>query len=476
MPVLTAAAVAKYAADPSRRLEIPDSKAPCLYLVIQPKPSGSKSWALRFRRNGKPAKLTLGRVDLSDREPSDEPALGGALTLRQARQLANEIDRKRARGVDVVEEHKAGKRRRRAAAEERDASSFRAALRVFFADHKTKHHARPRHWRDDARLLGLLWPPDCDPAKTEPEVMSGSLAERWAERDVREIDGHDVHTVVDEARRHGVPGLPRRNDGTSESRGRKVHAALSSLFAWGLRQRRIAANPCVGVWRPSAPPARDRVLSDAEIALLWRASDRLAPQFGAAVKVLLLTGCRLSEVCGIRRDELGENGATWTIPAEHAKNHRRHVVHLSRLAREVLAAVPRVEGAAGYVLTTNGKTPVSGWSKAKAQLDAAMLKVARARAGAEGRDGGKVALAPWRLHDLRRTCASGMQRLGVRLEVIERALNHISGSFGGVVGVYQRDLLADEQAAAWARWSEHVAGLASGKPLNVVRLREKKGE
>jgi integrase len=472
MPALTAAAVAKYAADPSRRLEIPDSKAPCLYLVIQPKPSGSKSWALRFRRNGKSAKLTLGRVDLSDGEPSDEPALGGALTLRQARQLANEIDRKRARGVDVVEERKAGKRRRRAAAEERDASSFRAALRGFFADHKTKHHARPRHWREDARLLGLLWPPDCDPAKTEPEVMPGSLAERWAERDVREIDGHDVHTVVDEARRHGVPGLPRRNDGTSESRGRKVHTALSSLFAWALRQRRIAANPCVGVWRPPAPPARDRVLDDREIALLWRAGERLAPQFAAAARLLLLTGCRLSEVCGMRAAELSEDGANWTIPAERAKNHRRHVVQLSPLAREVIADVPRVEGGAGHVLTTNGKTPISGWSKAKAQLDAAMLQVAREQAAAAGRDPGKVAIAAWRLHDLRRTCASGMQRLGVPLEVIELCLNHVSGAFAGVTGTYQRAELLDERREALERWSAHVAGL--GKPANVVALKKKK--
>jgi integrase len=473
MPALTAAAVRKLAPQ-ARRREIRDSMAPGLYLVIQPRPSGARSWALRFRRNGKPAKLTLGDVDLGDSETADEPTLGGALTLRQARQLANEIDRKRARGIDVIEEHKASKRRKRAAAEARAANSFGAALREFFADHKTKHHARPRHWREDARLLGLLWSPDCDPAKTEPEVMPRSLAERWAERDVREIDGHDVHTVVDEARRHGVPGLPRRNYGTSESRGRKMHAALSSLFAWALRQRRVATNPCAGVWRPSAPPARDRALSDAEIALLWRASDRLAPQFGAAVKLLLLTGARLSEVCGMRRDELGEDGATWIIPAERAKNHRKHLVHLTPLAREVITAVPRVESAPGYVFTGNGKTPISGWSKAKGQLDAAMLQVAHEEAAAAGREPAKVALAPFRLHDLRRTCASGMQRLGVRLEIIELCLNHTSGSFGGIVAVYQRAELLDERRTASERWSEHVRGLASGEAAKVVTMPERK--
>src|SRR5260221_2249805 len=203
MPVLTAAAIAKYAAQ-SKRREIPDSKAPGLYLVVQPKPSGAKSWAMRFRRAGRPAKLTLGRVDLSDTETADEPTLGGALTLRQARELANQIDRKRARGIDVIDEHKASKRRQRAGAEQRNASGFAAAVREFFADHKTKWHARPRRWRGDARLLGLAYPPGCDPADIEPEVIAGSLAATWARRDVREVDAHDIHTVVDEARRLGV--------------------------------------------------------------------------------------------------------------------------------------------------------------------------------------------------------------------------------------------------------------------------------
>jgi hypothetical protein len=132
---------------------------------------------VRFRRpDGRPAKLTLGRVDLSDGEMADEPALGGALTLRQVRELANQIDRKRARSIDLVEEYKASKRRQRLAAEERNASGFAAAVREFFADHKTKWHSRPRRWRGDARLLGLNYPLGCDPALNEPEVLAGSLA------------------------------------------------------------------------------------------------------------------------------------------------------------------------------------------------------------------------------------------------------------------------------------------------------------
>lgn len=93
----------------------------------------------------------------------------------------------------------------------------------------------------------------------------GAISRQLGDRAVTEIDGHDVHAVVDDARRNGVPGLARHNKGTGEARGRKMHAALSVLFRWLLQQRRVVINPCVGVWHPGAPPARERVLSDAEV-------------------------------------------------------------------------------------------------------------------------------------------------------------------------------------------------------------------
>jgi integrase len=453
MPALTVAAVRKYAAGTVRR-EIRDSLAPGLHLVIQPKPSGHKSWAMRFRRpSGKSGKLVLGRVELFGVETADEPVLGGSLTLRQARQLAHAIDRQRARGIDVVEEYRAQRSRQRAAAEDRAANTFGTVAREFFADHKTKWQTRPRRWREDARLLGLDWPPESDPAQTEPRVIVGSLVAIWAAKPVAEIDGHDIHAAVDEARKHGVPGLARRNGGVSEARGRKMHAALSVLFKWALRHRKVVVNPTQGVWHPGAPPARERVLSDAEIKMFWAATEAVGAPFGSALKLLLLTGCRLNEITGARWDELSEDGSALCLPSGRTKNHRAHVVPLSPLAREVIAAVPRVEGP--FVFTTTGTTPISGWSKAKQELDTAM----------------GAGVPPWRLHDLRRTAASGMQRLGVRAEVIERALNHVSGSYGGVAGIYQRDPLADEVRTALERWAAHVQGVASGTAGAVVTLR-----
>jgi integrase len=449
--VLTAASVERYKSMKTRR-EIRDLRAPGLYLIIQPKPSGAKSWAMRFRRpDGKPAKLTLGPVDLSDNEAADEPTLGGALTLRQARELANQIDRERARGIDVVAQHKANKTRHRIAAAEKAANTFAAAAHEFFIDYKTKHKERPRRWRGDARLLGLEWPADCDPAKVEPKVMPGSLAATWADRPVTDIDGHDVHAVVDDARRRGVPGLKARNKDTSEARGRKLHAALSVLFRYLQRHRRIVSNPCVGVWRPGAPAARDRVLNDAEVKTLWNTADKVLV-YGHLLKFLLLTGCRLNEAVGMRREEMSEDGSVWTIPKTRTKNHLAHTVPLPKLARDIIASVPALEG--GYVFSLSGK-PLSGFSKMKSKLDDSMGNV-----------------KPWRLHDLRRSCASGMQRLGIRVEVVERALNHISGSFRGVAGTYQRDPLTDDVRDALDRWARHIGGLVTGQGDKVVNMRK----
>jgi integrase len=260
-------------------------------------------------------------------------------------------------------------------------------------------------------MLGLRWSRDADPAASAPQVIKGGLADIWGDKPLASLDSHDIHAIVDEARKLGIPGLGKRNNGVSESRGRKMHAALNIFFRWALRQRRLTVNPCSGVWHPGPPPARDRVLSDQEIRAFWLATDEVGQPFASALKLLVLSGCRLGEVAGMRRDELAANGI-WTISGTRTKNHRQHIVPLPPMAQEIIANAPRVEGS--YVFTTTGTSSVSGWSKCKRELDEQM--------GAP----------PWRLHDLRRTCASGMQRLGVRVEVIERALNHISGSYGGV--------------------------------------------
>jgi integrase len=450
MPKLTVAAVTKYAAKTKRR-EIRDDLAPSLYLIVQP--TGTKQWALRFRRpDGKPAKLSLGRVDLGVAETADEPTIGGALSLRQARQLANQIDRERARGIDVVAARKAAQSRQRTAVADAAANSFGTVVIEFFRDHKTKRHERPRRWHGDARLLGLAWPPGCDPAKIEPEVVAGSLVATWVDRAVTAIDGHDVHAVVADARKNGIPGLAKRNRGVSEARGRKVHAALSVFFKWALQRRKVTGNPCVGVWHPGPPPSRTRVLTNEEIKAFWAAADTIGGPYGGLFKILLLTGCRLNETRCMKRSEIDADGV-WTIPPARTKNHREHLVALPPLARAIIAAMAEVDG--DHVFTY-GRDPVNGFSRTKRKLDDII--------------GDSV--PPWTLHDLRRTCATGMAEIGVAPHIIEAVLNHVSGAKAGVAGIYNRAAYAGEKRTALARWAAHVEGLVSDRPAAVVPMRK----
>jgi integrase len=145
------------------------------------------------------------------------------------------------------------------------------------------------------------------------------------------------------------------------------------------------------------------------------------------------------------------------------KNRRAHVVPLAPAAQAIVAAAPRVEGCR-FVFSTTGRTPVSGWSKVKRRLDAAMVVAARAERGPD------ATVPPWRLHDLRRTAVTGMAELGIAPHVIEMAVNHVSGHRGGVAGVYNKSELLPERRAALERWAAHVAGLVEGKQANVADL------
>jgi integrase len=442
---LTDAAIKKYVRL-KRRRRIRDFGAKSLYLIIEP--SGHKSFEMRFRRpDGRPAKIRLGEYDPSGREIEEDPVIGQPLTLAAAHALATKLHRERALGRDVIGDHKAAKHRRRAEAEERAATSFLACACEFFAEHRVKKwQTRPRRWRETARVLGLDYPPGSDPTDptTEPQVIKGSIADTLGDRAVAEIDHHIIHEKVGEAGKRGIPGLKRRNRGFSDARQRALYSALSVLFGWLKKERKIVSNPCADVERPGPPPEGERVLTADEIRWFWEACDGVGEPFGSIFRLLLLLGQRLKEIAGMHRDEMSSDGA-WNIPGTRTKNHRPHVVPLSTAAQ---ALIPNREG---LIFSTTGRTPPSGWSRAKRRLGDAMLALARNERGAN------AVIPRFKLHDARRTAITNMSELGIAPHVIELVVNHTSAHRSGVAGTYNKSELLPERKAALERWARFIA-------------------
>jgi integrase len=428
--VLTAPTVAKMKCAGSLPREVPDAQAPGLHLVLYP--SGKKSWALRFRRpDRRTAKLVLGSVSTAADNKSDpDPVVGGHLTLAAARRLAGALRHQIAIGQDPAANHQHEKRSVALAAE----NTFAAAATDFILQHAKKN---TRRWQVQARLLGLR-----PTATMELELIPKGLAARWRDLPLADIDADTVFRLIEEVRHKGTPGLERRIDDASEARARSMHSALAKMFSWLLEKRRVAHNPLDALKRPSPPKARDRVLSEREIVAFWQAAGRMSKPFEALFKLLLITGSRLNEVAQMEASELSEDGSVWTISGNRTKNHRTHVVPLPPLARDIISGIERLDDCK-YVLTTNQRTPIAGFSKAKRRMDALMKGV-----------------PPWRLHDLRRSCATGMaEHLGIAPHIIELCLNHVSGAKAGVAGTYNRSVQMAERREALEQWAGHVQNL-----------------
>ena len=197
---------------------------------------------------------------------------------------------------------------------------------------------------------------------------------------------------------------------------RAVHAQLSAFYTWALpRLDRLPANPCRDAGRPAKAKARDRVLSDPELAALWKVAEGEALPWGAGLKLLILTGARREEVFSADRSEFDLKAKVWTIPAERAKNGVAHILPLSAPALVVLRGIPEIEGSAKLFPTRTvarqAEAGPSGFSKAQSRIRLALDQTLKREEGPH-----------WRLHDIRRTVATGLQRLGIRFEVTEARL------------------------------------------------------
>ena len=242
--------------------------------------------------------------------------------------------------------------------------------------------------------------------------------------------------------------------------GRKATAQLSgaygrACYGWAIDKDLLVENPFARL-KLVAVASRERVLSDEELVAIWGAT-KGPGVYNAIVRMLILTGQRRAEVAGMTWREIAPDLSTWTIPENRTKNRTAHIVPLSPQVQTIIKSTHRTskdDGEPEFVFRGLAGA-FNGFSKAKTALD---------------EDGG---VADWRLHDLRRTMATGLQKLGVRLEVTEAVLNHVSGSRAGIVGVYQRHEWADEKRAALNAWGEHIAAIADGRQAadNLTQLR-----
>lgn len=307
-------------------------------------------------------------------------------------------------------------------------------------------------------------------AGTIRALMPSYLASKAHLRTAKEIDRVLTRYVLpalgdryaDSVTRGEVTELVDSIAATAPVQARAVHAQLSAFYSWSLpRLDRLEANPCRDAGRPEKPKARERVLSDEELRALWQVADQEPLPWGPALKLLMLTGARRDEVFSADRTEFNLQGREWVIPAERAKNAQVHIVPLTEAAVEVAKTIPVVEGSAKlFPARGNPANGPTGYSKAQARFRK-LLNMALDREDGEH----------WSLHDVRRSVATGLQRLGVRFEVNEAILCHVSGARGGVAGIYQRHDWKAEKRVALDAWASELGRIVQGAHAsNVVAL------
>ncbi|MFM9941223.1 MAG: tyrosine-type recombinase/integrase [Hyphomicrobiaceae bacterium] len=265
----------------------------------------------------------------------------------------------------------------------------------------------------------------------------------WERRTTASITKADVAAALEPVMKRG-----------SHAAARHAFAAVRKMFNWSVEQGAIETSPCAGMKPPAKAGSRDRVLSDDELKTIWTNAITVGYAFGPIVQILMLTAQRRGEVAAMQWSDIDTTKAVWTIPAERTKNGKPHAVPLSPSALALLATIPRMTSP--FVFPARGKPnqPYSGYSKGKRELDAA------------------ADLHDWTLHDIRRTAATGMARLGIAPHVVERVLNHVSGTFSGVAGIYNRFRYEDEMRAALIAWEKALRAIVDGTPADTAQQTE----
>jgi len=327
------------------------------------------------------------------------------------------LQKARAKAKEMLAERTLGKR-------ETPTVRFEDALTQFLSIHFPENYPKPRTKQETTRLLNRHFRPPLRYEKLE------------------DIHSHHVSKIID--------GLQ-----SSPSVARHAFAAIRQFFNWAARRGYVERSPCERLRPPPPSTPRDRVLTSAELKSVLAVAQSGNSVFHNIVQLLILTRQRRNEIASLQADWIDFKNRTITLPPTVTKNKRQHTFPFGKMAEAVL----KKGNKEGVLFPARGKdAPFNGWSKLKPIFEK------------------KCQSDPWTLHDLRRTCATNLAALGVAVHVTEKLLNHVSGTTGGIVAVYQRHAYMDEMRQAVEKWEKRLRLLTKSKPsrpLAVQRVQRK---
>jgi integrase len=412
---LTEPGIKKMARAPKgKRIERFDSGADGLCLRITDR--GSKTWCISYHFPDEDGELKHYRFTIGP-----WPAIGIAEARDQARLIKSQA---RAR-IDPKAVREAAWEMERAEAKTKTRKTFRAIAENYIA----------------------FEVPGLKRGSESESLIRKILIPEWGDRQASKIEPGDLTEITDRLQKDGKPAAARH-----------AYEIATRVFNWAQGRGDIGASPFAAMRPPVKKVPRGRALKEHEIKALWPVLTEMAYPFGPLQQLLLLLGQRRSEVAEMQWSEVDANKRTWTIPAARSKNDSEHIVPLPDAAVNILNSLPRFSEGDFVFTTTAGARPVSGFSKAKTRTDQILAKH-------------KTAIDGWRVHDLRRTCRTGMARLGVPEIVSERVLNHLPQGLGKIYNLHE---YLPEKAAALARWAQEVANIVEPPPENVVKLKAKR--
>ncbi len=412
---LTEPGIMKMAKAPKgKRIERFDSGADGLCLRITDR--GSKTWCISYHFPDEDGEIKHHRFTIGP-----WPAIGVA----EARDTARLVKSQARARIDPKAAREAAWEEKRVAIKGKARKNFKAIAENYIA----------------------LEVPGLSRGSETESIIRKRLIPKWGTRQISDLKRSDLTEITDLLKKGGSPMAARH-----------VYETATRVCNWALDRGDIENSPFSSMKPPTKKTARDRALEDHEIRALWSVWTEQSYNFGPIQQLLLLLGQRRSEVAEMRWPEVDFKKREWTIPAERSKSNRKHIVPLPDAALDILDSLPRF-GEGDHVFTTSdGRRPVSGFSRAKLRTDQML-------------DEHDTSIEGWRVHDLRRTCRTGMARLGVPEIVSERVLNHQAQ---GLAKVYNQHEYLAEKRAALDRWAQEVMNIVEPPPENVVKLKAKR--